>query len=451
MAWERSAESDTVNGVDIGSAIEDVLFESDENIETHFRTSIEPQLTSRTGHVIELYQFTREKRWRALAADLAVEWLRTYRTMPVHAQRELMMCALASAPRNAAYALLLPEQDSLKADEESLLLWLLAFFVLDFDNYSAKLEEIVENNPGFLWLIRDLAKWPNAEPLSRFSIPQHAFIVNVLGVHWVTIQRPTGATVGDTNVWDASAFVRSVIFSMASTPTPEATDTLQTLIDGPAASYSDVARRALAQQRQVRRDFEYTPPTVAHLQSVMTGGLPETVDDMRAYFLDRLETFQDRMHGSNTDMWEAYWANGQPRKENFCRNRLIDQTSGGLPDPIRFESEMHMPGQTRADIAAIRDSIGLPVEIKCQWHKDVWDAATEQLDALYARDWHAKGRGVYIVIWFGHAPDKQLRAHPDGLDRPNTAESLRQMLQDRLPKAKRFLIDVYVLDVSKPS
>ena len=28
-----------------------------------------------------------------------------------------------------------------------------------------------------------------------------------------------------------------------------------------------------------------------------------------------------------------------------------------------------------------------------------------------------KGAGVYIVLWFGDAPGKQLRARPDGLDR----------------------------------
>ena len=329
------------------------------------------------------------------------------------------------------------------------MLHLLPFFVLDFDNRSAHLEEIVEINPEFLWLIRDLTWWPGAGSLSRFSIPQLAFIVTVLGVHWPDTPQPTGATIGDTNAWDASEFIRSVIFAIAGNPASEATDALQILVHGPAASYKDIARRALAQQRQVRLDFEYTPPTVAHLQSVMTQGLPESVDDMRAYLLDRLDTLQARMHASNTDMWEAYWANGQPRKENFCRNRLIDQISGTLPDSIRFAPEEFMPGQTRADIAAIRESVGLPVEIKGQWHKDVWDAAKDQLDAKYARDWHAQGRGVYIVLWFGDAPGKQLQAHPDDLDRPDTPESLRRMLEDRLPEEKRSLLDVYVMDVAR--
>ncbi len=450
MAWQRSAESSEVDGIDIGEAIEAVLFESVESIEAHFRASIEPQLASESGHVIELYQFTRETRWRVLAARLAVEWIGAYPAMPTHARRELMMCVMAGPSQRTADSLLLPGQDLPKTDIEALLLHVLPFFVLDFDNRSAWLEEIVQSNPDFIWLIRDFAKWPGAQSLSRFSISQLAFIVTVLGIHWPDTPHPTGVTWGDTNTWDASEFIRSAIFSIAGNPASEATDALQNLVYGPAASYRHIARRALAQQRRVRLDFEYAPPTVAHLRSVMVQGLPESVDDMRAYLFDRLDTLQERMHASNTDMWETYWANGTPRQENYCRNRMIDQISGALPGPIQFVPEPLMPGQTRADIAAVRDSIGLPVEIKGQWHKDVWNAATEQLDAKYARDWHAQGRGVYIVLWFGDAPGKQLRAHPDGLPPPDTPESLRRMLKDRLPEEKRSLIRIYVLDVSKP-
>ena len=101
--------------------------------------------------------------------------------------------------------------------------------------------------------------------------------------------------------------------------------------------------------------------------------------------------------------------------------------------------------------AASRDAIGLPVEIKGQWHRDVWNAASDQLDANYARDWHAQGRGVYVVLWFGDVPGKQLPGHPDARERPLTPETLREMLNDRLPEARRFWIDIFVMDVSTPA
>ena len=268
-----------------------------------------------------------------------------------------MLCALTGPPQPTAYALLLPGQDLPDTDIDALLLHLLPFFVLDFDNRSAQLEGIVQSSPQFIWLIRDLAKWPEAQSLSRFSISQLAFIVKVLGILWPDTQQPTGTTVGETNSWDASQLIQGAILSIAANPTPEATDALEKLVHGPARTYRDIARRALAQQRQARLDSEYTPPTVAHVRSVMARGLPESVDDMRAYLLDRLGTLQTRMHASDTDMWETYWPNGEPGNENYCRNRLIDQISGILPESIRFVPEPLMPGQTRADIAAVRNSI----------------------------------------------------------------------------------------------
>ena len=109
-----------------------------------------------------------------------------------------------------------------------------------------------------------------------------------------------------------------------------------------------------------------------------------------------------------------------------------------------------MPLGKRVDIALTRNTIRLPVEIKGQWHSKVWNAASDQLDAKYAVDWQAEGRGAYIVLWFGIVAGKRLPGHPESLDLPQTPESLRRMLIDRLPEARRPWIDVFVVDVSKP-
>jgi hypothetical protein len=209
-------------------------------------------------------------------------------------------------------------------------------------------------------------------------------------------------------------------------------------------------RHALALELRLRRDSEYEPVSLSMLTSVTNGALPATIDDMRAYFGDRVATLQGRMHSTNTDTWEVYWSGDAPRTENFCRNRLIEHISGQLPEVIRFEPEMHMPLQKRADIAAIFGSIGLPVEIKRQWHPEVWVAPVRQLEARYMREWHADGRGTYIVIWFGDVPGKAMPAHPEGLPKPERADEMRRMLVDLLPENLRDVIDVYVIDVSRP-
>ncbi len=453
MAWERSPVRHSLQQIfddkRIGIPIEHVLFRSGKEIERHFRASIEPQLAVQPGQVIDFCRFMSEIRWRDLAANLAVEWLKGFPMMHMQVRRQLAMFALSVKPSGTSDQSLLAKLETISKDMGDTLFPHLARFFLQFDTYNAVLQAVAEEHPEFLWCIRDLSASPGSDLLSRLSFPQYAFIVNVLGIKWPDLERPTGVTSGDTNAWDASRFIHNVIFAIASRPDPEATEVLKRLTSGPAYTYHNVAREALAQQRQVRLDREYASPTIADLRSVMTQGPPESIDDMRVYIVDLLNDIQSRIRGSSTDTWETFWAGDAPHNENYCRNRLIDLMSGRLPESILFEPENHMPGQTRADIVAIRGTIGLPVEIKGQWHKDVWDAATEQLDAKYTRDWRAKGRGLYVVLWFGPVPGKQLRSHPDGKDRPETPEDLVTMLKDRVPEEKKSFIDVYVLDVSK--
>lgn len=91
------------------------------------------------------------------------------------------------------------------------------------------------------------------------------------------------------------------------------------------------------------------------------------------------------------------------------------------------------------------------MEVKGQWHPDVWDAANGQLDARYLIDWRSEQRGIYCVLWFGELPSasgRRLQVHPNGIEAPKTAEEMRKMLVDRIPDARRAQIDVVVLDLT---
>ena len=117
--------------------------------------------------------------------------------------------------------------------------------------------------------------------------------------------------------------------------------------------------------------------------------------------------------------------------------RLVDQLRDLVPRGIQIEPEAQMPAVRRADFTSSHDDIRLPIEIKGQWNREVWDAASDQLDAHYAREWRAKGRGLFIVLWFGRVRGKQLKRHPGGLDRPETPDELpADVGRDRIPKGK---------------
>ena len=457
LAWKRAPESGTDGALTMDAALEEALFRSERDIETHFRTSIEPQLAARREWVEELDRLTHDARWSRLAGRLAAEWLATHWNLPLPIQAELLSCALDNCPEQIANHLKDAERMDGAHDRDTTLLWLSAAFVADFGNQREELHAVAADDIGLLWFVRDRMGGEDRtgeglpERFKRFSTDQLVFVVEAFGVNWPRVAMPTGVITGNQVPWDACKFIERTIHAISSRPTPDATEALRRLIDGPATSYAETARHALALHRRARRDFEYTAPSVREVQAVLTDDLPETIDDMRAFIADCLDALQERMHASNTDMWEAYWTEESPREEEYCRNRLVDQLAGLMPEAIRLEPEMRMPERRRADIVAIRNAVGLPVEIKGQWHREVWDAASDQLDAYYAREWHAQGRGVYLVLWFGDVPGKQLPGHPEQRERPQTPRMLRRMLIDRLPEARRLQIDVFVLDVTRPA
>ena len=459
MAWQRAPVTGRRDGIDIGKPLEEVLFESAAHREDHFRKSIEPQLAADLVHVDELYRLTTDPDLAALAGRLAVDWLRRYPALCCSTQKELLACALECAEEETVCALTVDRQSAVHPDRETTLLWLSADYAVDFERRCDTLLEAAANEPEFIWFIRDRiapdrrdhSDSDRGKRVALFSLAQLSYIVEAFGRQWPRTKEPSSSA-GSQNSWDATRFIQYAIETIGGRPAPEATEVLQTLIADHAPTYANRMKHVLHLQRRARRDFEFSSPTIAEFQAVISEALPENVDDMRAWFADRLEEFRKRIRGSDTNMREAYWNDtGKPRNEEYCRDRLIEHVSGPLPESIRFGPEARMPDRKRADIALTRNAMKLPVEIKGQWERNVWNAVNDQLDAKYTVDWQADGRGVYIVLWFGDVPGKNLPKHPDGLPPPKIPGELERMLKDRLPEARRSSIDIFVIDLSRPA
>ena len=454
MASRRAPVSRLAETVGVNAALEAVLFGNEADWEAHFRASIEPQLALNIEDPAELYRLVNEPQFANLGGRLSVEWLMAHPGLSPRTQRTLLDCALKNASGDCVKTLLAERRARDACDNnETRRLWLSADFLIDFDNCRDALLAAAAEDKNLLWALKDRIGPERQEAGTRLSLPQLTFIVEAFGIGWEELDWPEGTVVGSKHPWDANKFIKRAIILIGKVPSAAASEALNRLIEeNHAPTYVNTMRHVLAMQRRARRDHDYVAPTFDRLHAVVADGLPESVDDMRRYLADRIDAVQQRMQGSNTDMWQAYWSDEGPRDENYCRNRLVEHISGQLPPSVRFEVERHMPERKRADIAVIRNTIVLPVEIKRQAHPKVWDAACEQLDAKYTQDWQAEGRGVYVVLWFGKVPrkDLDLPRHPDGLPCPNTPEEMKKMLVDRIPEARRSDLDVHVIDVSRP-
>jgi hypothetical protein len=449
-AWRRSMESNIVGGFDIGQALEAATLHDQAAAERYFRNSIEPSLEQRCEQAADLYHLAHDEALAPLAGRLAIDWLQRFPDMHARTESELLNCAAQHGRHKDLQQLARNSRTRLFSDYERMLGWLSLDFLVDFEACKGALMEAARDDRDFLWFVRGRLTGTLDDPNLSIGVAQRHYIVEQFSHAWPKVERPGGVSVGDFNPWDAAQFIERMIYAIAGDPNREATAALEQLIDAVEPSYQESTRHALALQRRARADRDYVPVSMSELAAVTNNALPKSIDDMRIFFGERVSDADKKMHSTSTDRWEAYWNGNQPYEENRCRNRLVEHISSELPEAIRFATEMTMPGQKRADIAAILGRLGLPVEIKGQWHPEVWTAPVEQLAARYMHDWNAEGRGVYIVLWFGNVPGKNLPRHPNGLARPATPAALKAMLEDRLPSELRSVVDIYVVDVSRP-
>ena len=85
------------------------------------------------------------------------------------------------------------------------------------------------------------------------------------------------------------------------------------------------------------------------------------------------------------------------------------------------------------------------VEVKGQWHKDLYEAAYEQLYVRYSHHPNAAQQGIYLVLWFGEN-EKIANGKNHGIKTP---AELKEKTEKDLPAELEGRIDIFVLDLSK--
>lgn len=117
---------------------------------------------------------------------------------------------------------------------------------------------------------------------------------------------------------------------------------------------------------------------------------------------------------------------------------------------IVYEVEVHEADDKEADIGCTVWQLRLPIEVKGQWHPELWTGADNQLNKLYTQDWRAEGRGIYLVLWFGLRTDnKKLKSRGRGQINPTSADQLKEMLIESSQAAKSGQIEIIVIDIAR--
>jgi hypothetical protein len=342
---------------------------------------------------------------------------------------------------------------------ESRLLWLAAAYLLASDDFREQAEIVGLADPQFFWKLRDFighSRHQGALNL-RLTTAQAEVLLIIAGRHFADVEEPTESC-GIHNPWDAADFVRSLLTNLSNDTSADASHVLTRLEAHPnLAGFLPHVRHALATQNARRRELLYVQPDWSSTVAALNNGRPASAPDLQALLVAHLHDARLAIAGSNEDAYRPFWnedPHGRlvtPKPEESCRDALLRLIRDKLSHlGVIVEPEGHMVADKRADLVAFVPGTKIPIEIKRDYHADVWTAAQSQLERAYTRDPNTSGYGIYLVLWFGDDRPRPMPRPPGDASRPATWMEMEEMLRQTIPVNQRRRIAVVVVDVTDP-
>lgn len=423
--------------------------------EQHLRDKFEPRIKAGGQHIEGIYEFTRGDEDQPMASMLCIEWLERFGEMAMEVERELALCVTRCLNPELESRLKRILEGKLKhADEggKREIFWRSLQFVFKPDEAIPHIPEPSDETRGWLWnlaLYGDL--YAEEESFLRtFSIGQLEWLVERYRPVWPSTPHPRGVSSGSQNEWNATDLIQGLVYRIAAIPRKEAGEALARLRKGPEDGYSEVIQAAIAKQRKLSLETHYRPMSLTALKSVLSGAPPSTAADVLSILVYEFEDLQKRIRGDSVNSVNGFYNdNGIPKQENDCRDEMLKLLN--LPYGITHSPEVAMPQGNRADAGFTFGEISIPLEAKGQWHSKVWSAASSQLDRLYAKDFRAGAKGIYVVFWFGKNTPKgrKIKNPPEVIGKPSSPSEMRRILIDRIPIHRRSDLEVVVLDLTR--
>jgi len=356
-------------------------------------------------HISGLYRVVTDEEFSGVAGELAIQWIMKYEQLSVNILHELLTATIQSGPRNELITLIRKRIGNDKwNNEEQRHTWFGAAFLLDFKHHIDVLSQYVDEGKESLWALQSMVTsgrnenkhWPK---INEF---QNYFLISKFGPLWPPVDHPSSSS-GNKNPWDASDIIFRRISDLAANLSDQAESLLKSLKNTSGLEgYQNHIKHLFAQQTRNRAEENKELLPIAGVRKILLCQEPTNIDDLQALIIDELSSLQDRIRNSPTNEIDPFWNNNKPHDENYCRDRI---TTALTPYMERYNVRMHtegtMPNNKRCDLLNTHKMIDLPIEIKGQWHSEIWTAASDQLQN-YTREYRAEGRGIYLVLWFGY-------------------------------------------------
>ena len=410
------------------------------------RRYYEPQLETNKEYVSGLHEFMRDEDKKDACNQLAFEWLQRFKNLQENSESQLIK-RLVYSYQFDELRILLGEYLDLKYRTHRPI-WDAVCFIVDFKNITKKVGDNIDS--GLIWLLRDLVQghYRHGSYL-ELSFAQCEWVIQTFRVQWPTAEHQNEEMYGSNNAWDASQFINTFINRIGRSTDVEAITALRRLRHAPEDSYTSWMKVVAAEQHRLIVEASYTPPPLATVKAITCNTLPKSIADLQALIIEELEIVQAKIKSDDVDSRCVFYDDkNSAHKEERCSSGLIGLLRQGVRG-IEYTPELHVANDKEVDITCAVEKLRLPIEVKGQWHKDLWHAADTQLDRLYTQDWRAEDRGIYLVLWFGqNQPDNKILQTPGrGITKPKTAEELQEMLKGNSQATQQGRVEIFVLDL----
>lgn len=456
----RSSGVPDVEADAFDAELDRILFADKTEIELFVRQYIEPSFSGAPDSYTEVGRLRHKPLFQHLQQTLPLEWLQRFPEMPIQAETSLFEMASQHSPREAMQQIVAdrcaryPSDPTDSADISGLRrrnYWLLnAFFFCD----DKKLWEAFRaKDDSVLSIASHIERFSggNEDIVPAISADKIYDILDGFVDIWPAVELPSTHGTSSPKGERAYRFLREIPWRINRDTPDKSLPVLDRLIgDARFEGFrSDLfAIRSSAVRKLALQDFR--APMPEEISALLEQRAIVSVEVMRALMAEALADVEAIIRHSETDTLDTFYSGGKRVDENTARNRIVEHlraymTAHGLSVQI----EHHMSGGNRCDIT-VSAMVGggrklLTIEVKGQWHAELFTAASAQLHERYSSNPDAEQQGIYLVLWFG-PPEKVA-----GLKNVTyaSAESLCDAIVAAMPAELRARVDVQMMDLSR--
>ena len=446
--WDLGIGKNNISRI-VQETLEKIVFSEPSQKLDFVRNTIEPYLERNHSHISGLYYMERIDGTPKIG-ELALDWLNKYPISAEDSLEKLIITAISNGQKDKLLKIIRKKiKNKTWTHENEKNIWMGIAFLLDFDLNQEIIATFAKEKKEHLWVLKRFVSRQKQNWLS-LTEKQMYFLIYEYGPLWPYCKHPSTFS-GSQNPWDAFEFISGLITRLGSKLSDEATSYLQGLSQIKSLDqYSNHIKHTLSQHIRKKAESNKRLLSLEQLRDVLRSGQPTGHSDLQALILSALERLQEKIKNSTEDDYITYWDKDTPQTENYCRDRLSSQIQPFLEKfGIATTKEAAMANNKRCDLKVIfGGAMNVPIEIKGQWHKDLWIAAVNQLKN-YTDDYKSDGFGIYLVLWFGDVPNTLKQPRCLNRKRAETLLEFKQWLTRNYNNISEKT-KIYVLDVSKP-